>query len=103
MQVNVGGGPAPGALLFFFSRVAIPIGGSNPNGSFTVSASVPLLAGEFYIIGYKMSLYSYGGGPTDLSHGDGFVHFSITPVPEPTAFVLVVMAGWVVTRRRSVA
>ncbi len=101
LRTSVGGGPAPPSILLSRSRLAIPIGGSPSEGTFTINDSVPLLAGETYVFGYGLELSSHGGSPTSLSMGDGFFHATITPVPEPTtALLLLIVAASVVARRR---
>ncbi|MCB9852922.1 MAG: hypothetical protein H6819_07490 [Phycisphaerales bacterium] len=100
LKVNIGGGPAPPSSLFSQSWAAIPIGGSSPNGTFTIHASIPVLADEFYNFGYRLALYSYGGSPTNLSMGNGYVHATIVPVPEPATLALLFVVAPPLRKRR---
>jgi len=99
LTTRLAGGPAPGSVIHFLFQHALPIAGDAPNGTFTVTESFPLAAGETYFLNYTMALKSFGGSPSSLSLGDGFVHFSITPVCEPTTCLLLLAAAPVLLRR----
>jgi len=100
LTTRLAGGPAPGSVIHFLFQHALPIAGDPPTGTFTVNESFPLAAGATYFLNYTMALRSFGGSPSSLSLGDGYVHFSIAPVCEPTTCLLLLAAAPVLLRRR---
>jgi len=99
-ELRVNAGQDGVGSIFFSRQLAIPIAGDPPQGTFTVQQTLPLSGGTLYGIGYSMSLWSFGGSPSSLSLGDGYVHFSIAPVCEPTTCLLLLAAAPVLLRRR---
>lgn len=57
-------------------------------------------ANKTYVIDYSLESNSYTGSATSLSHADGFLDIAITPIPEPTTGLMIIVAAPLLLRRR---
>ncbi|MBI5763602.1 MAG: PEP-CTERM sorting domain-containing protein [Planctomycetes bacterium] len=86
--------------VFSINRVADTFVSYPAAGTFSISHQATLLAGHQYLIGYSMRILALGNTGA-VGTGDGYVHFTLTPVPEPSAILPLALATMLLRRRRS--
>ncbi|NUQ47074.1 MAG: hypothetical protein HUU22_13700 [Phycisphaerae bacterium] len=89
-----------GQTLFNGTWISAPVTGDPAIGTFTIQRSFDLEPGHTYGVNYWMRVDSYSGSPSVLATGDGYVNFTLTPIPEPASVALFAFALPALLRRR---
>lgn len=76
-----------------------PTNGAGAAGTLTSDGHLLLEADNRFLILYRIILQA-GGNTPRIGVGSGSLHYSLTPVPEPTTALLMALAGVAVLRRR---
>lgn len=78
-----------------------PVFGDPASGTWTSHAdSILLPANQTYGIGYSFQFLSFSGSPTQLSQGNGIVHFRLDTIPEPATSTLLALSAIALAKRR---
>lgn len=76
-----------------------PTNGAGAAGTFATDGHLLLEADNRFLILYRVILQA-GGNTPRIGVGSGSLHYSLTPVPEPTTALLMALAGAAVLHRR---
>jgi len=77
------------------------VNGAPASGTFSMSGQAVLPAGHTWSISYSMYVETYYGATGQIAAGDGYVHFTLSEVPEPAAFLLVALGAPLIWRRHT--
>lgn len=99
LSLSIGDGTAQ-QMIYIATYISAPITGDPAIGSFAIQESFQLETGHTYGFNYTMSIDSYSGSPSVLATGDGYMHFTLTPIPEPACAALLALGlPWFLRRR----
>ena len=89
-----------GQTLFNGTYISAPVTGDPAIGTFAIQRSFDLEPGHTYGVNYWMRVDSYSGSSSVLATGDGYVHFTLPPIPEPASAALLMLGlAWLRRRR----
>ncbi len=69
-------------------------------GTFEVHDQTILPAGREYLFSYRMNIHAFESTGV-IGRGDGFAHFTLQTIPEPSTLGLVILAAAISLRRRA--
>ncbi len=90
----------PSSVVYANEQRALRMIGDPPTGTFMIDDQILLSAGSIFRLRHDMSLINFGGSPDLLSTGNGYINFTLEPVPEPSSACLAACGLALLLRKR---
>jgi hypothetical protein len=75
--------------------------GAPASGTFPANGQAILSAGHTWVIAYQMEVNAYYGYSGQIAQGDGYLHFTLSEVPEPAALFPLALGALLLCQRRT--